>query len=144
MDSLNHKQYKYYKFTLPDDKHAKEIIFDMTTLHGDADIYISKTNKQPNSDDKEWSSQRVGGVADHISLNSSDTKLSGTFYVSIYGYAFSTYQLIARVKRDNDHDVKGYPLLLEGFAMKGNCRGSSDIKIYQFDVLMSEEKDINV
>jgi len=88
-DSTNHKSYKYYKFTLTEDPHATEIHVDMTTWHGDADIFISKAEEFPTMEIKEWSSQRVGGIADHVSIN--DTDLAGTYYIAVYGYAFSTY-----------------------------------------------------
>lgn len=66
---------------------------------------------------KEWSSQRVGGVADHVAI-SDENGLAGTYFIGVYGYAFSTYQLIVKVIRDTDLDISNYPVLFEGYSQK--------------------------
>jgi hypothetical protein len=59
-DSVEMKSFKYYKFTLLDDANVGNVTFTMTPLHGDSDLYISRSEKFPNKTNNEKSSMRVG------------------------------------------------------------------------------------
>jgi hypothetical protein len=51
--------YRYYTFTLIDNKNVKNVTFKLNSLHGDADIYVSRTHKYPNRVDSEKNSARA-------------------------------------------------------------------------------------
>jgi hypothetical protein len=65
-DYITQHSYRYYKFSVPDATHVKNITFIMNTYHGDADLFASITHKFPNKHDNEKSSQRVTGLLDFV------------------------------------------------------------------------------
>lgn len=51
---------RYYSFTLMPDPKVKKVAFRLNTLHGDADMYISRVHRYPNRIDYEQSSVKSG------------------------------------------------------------------------------------
>ena len=75
----------------------ENITFKMTTLHGDADLYVSRNLQKPNR--QQFEKFSILGRKDIIYYDKSDpTKaslLKATYYIGVFGYQQSTYQLIA-------------------------------------------------
>ncbi len=65
-------QFKYLKFTLIEDPSVKNITFEITPLHGDSDIYVSRVDEFPNKDVFEKKSQRIGSLVDYVTFNLRD------------------------------------------------------------------------
>jgi hypothetical protein len=90
--------YRYYSFTLPpsppkinDGKpvpHVTNVTFTLNSLHGDADLFVSRKHKYPNRMDYEKNSVRTSDSYDIVYFDSKDSKeeLSGTFYIAVYSY----------------------------------------------------------
>ena len=63
------KSYKYFKFTLlEDDSKLENVTFEISPLHGDCDLLISRndTNMFPTKIINDKISQRIGSLVDHI------------------------------------------------------------------------------
>ena len=60
--------YRYFSFTLMEDPSATGVQFKLTTLHGDADLFVSRKQKYPNRVDFEKSSVRSLDPLDQISF----------------------------------------------------------------------------
>lgn len=58
-DYVNLGSYRYYSFTLLQDAKVKNVTFKLNTLHGDADIFISRKHPYPNKLDYEKSSVKT-------------------------------------------------------------------------------------
>lgn len=63
---------KYYKFTVVDDRNVENVIFEMTPLHGDSDLFVSRDILFPNQTTYEKKSSRFGSLVDHISYSKTD------------------------------------------------------------------------
>ena len=74
----------------------------MTPLHGDADLYVSRKDEFPDKNRYEKKSQRIGSLVDHVDFarENNESSLAGTYYISVYGYSYSTFSLLVTVKRD--------------------------------------------
>lgn len=141
---MNTGVYKYYKFTLLDDSNVRNVSFIMNTMHGDADLFISRKHKQPNKfDEFEKSSQRSYGVIDFVYFDEGD--LVTTYYIGVHGYQYSTFTLQAKVDRGNN-DYNHVPLLLEGVPTKGYITDKLAHDNFRFEVKMAEgyEKSIKI
>lgn len=72
----------------------------MSPLHGDSDLYVSRYHLFPNKTNTEKSSLRVGSFSDHIEFSKTDNgTLATTYYISVFGYTYATYSLLAHVHR---------------------------------------------
>jgi len=140
-DSVGIQKYKYYSFYMGGDDNANEINFEMTGLHGDADIFISKSMQFPTQGNCERSSQKIGVLSDSIVYKKDEDHLEGTYYIAIYGYSFSTYNLIAKVDRGDRQDPLN-PVLYEGLPQRGKLHNEFDSDVYQFTVDLEEDRDI--
>ena len=63
-DYVNLGTFRYYSFTLVDDKNVKNVTFKLNSLHGDADLYVSRTHLYPNKADNEKSSAKANDIVD--------------------------------------------------------------------------------
>ncbi len=53
VDTVEKNSYKYYSFTLYDARDVVNISFYLDSMHGDADLYLSKNDKFPTKVDYE-------------------------------------------------------------------------------------------
>jgi hypothetical protein len=51
-------QYKYYSFTVTEGKNVVNVSFHLDSMHGDADLYISRHDRFPSKVDYEMSSKK--------------------------------------------------------------------------------------
>lgn len=72
----------------------------MNSLHGDADVYVSRKHKYPNRMDFEKNSVKGSEAHDLVYFDDRQgSDLTGTYYVGVYSYQYSTYTLVATVER---------------------------------------------
>ena len=82
---MNLGAYRYYSFTLMDDKNVRNVTFKLNTLHGDADIYVSRRHKFPSKSENEKMSAMRNDMADQVDFSADEGKeMKGTYYVAIY------------------------------------------------------------
>jgi hypothetical protein len=76
-------------------------------MHGDADLFVSRIHKYPNRMDFEKNSVKTMDSLDLAYFDDKTGKgdLSGTYYVAVYSYQYSTYSLNVAVDRSSS-DVK--------------------------------------
>lgn len=65
-DYLNIGYYRYYQFSLLEDPTVKNVTFVLNTIHGDADIYVSRKNNFPSKLDYEKSSVKSNDIIDEV------------------------------------------------------------------------------
>jgi hypothetical protein len=95
-------KYKYYKFSMLDDPTVTNITIETTPLHGDSDLYASRTELFPGKDKNDKKSQRIGSLPDHITFSKTENvSLSGTYYVAVYAYTYASFNIHVSVKRNH-------------------------------------------
>ncbi len=76
--SVEHKKFKYFKFTLieKDESHINNVTFELSPMHGDCDIVLSRNDSMmfPTKEkgNYEMISQRIGGLIDHLTVTKSN------------------------------------------------------------------------
>lgn len=81
--------------------------------------------------------------SEHEDINS----LQATYYISCYGYQYSTYTLIAMIERRNSTNIFAWAhSLIEGILVDGQVKSDEGSVLYKFDVRMQEgyEKEIQI
>ena len=95
---MNLNEYKYYKYSLTDPQNIKSVTFKLTSLHGDADLYVSRSEKKPDKLSYDKSSIKQNNIIDEVTFsNESDYS---DFYIGVYSMMFSTYRLEVKVGRE--------------------------------------------
>ena len=127
-------------------------------MHGDADIFVSRKHKYPNRMDYEKNSVKTSDSFDMVFFDDTTglTDLTGTYYIGVYSYQYSTYSLVATVKRVDkkgnivsflgiNNEGKSGMSLIEGVSQKGSMH-PKDSLIYRIDVkqLAGYEKPIKI
>ena len=105
-DTVELRQYKYFKFSVFE-KIVKVLLFEMTPLHGDADLFVSRSEKFPSKQNYEGKSQRMGNVRDRVEV---ENATEGTYYVGVYGYSAATFTLVASAAQGGVGMAEGYPV----------------------------------
>ncbi len=73
--------------------------FKLNTIHGDADIYVSRTHNPPNKIDYERSSVKTNVAIDEVYFDG--VNLTGTtYFIGVYSFQYSTYNLVVKVDRE--------------------------------------------
>lgn len=110
--------YRYYQFSLANDDKVKNVTFTLNTIHGDADIYVSRKNPYPSKNDFEKSSAKPGLDPDFVYF---DDKQAGNsvYQIGVFSLEYSTYTLVVKVDRG---DLKSRHLieLQEGIGHQGS------------------------
>ena len=84
----------YYLATI-NNPNVTRVTFQLTTIHGDPDIFISRTLKTPSPTDFEKRSIRCGIYPEMVEYNLAKNKtLEGTYYITVFGYVQSTFALM--------------------------------------------------
>ena len=152
IDSVENKKLKYYKFTLMEDNDKiSNVTFEISPLHGDADLYISRNESQkfPTRDSCEQKSQRIGNLVDHLMFtrkpNDTAVILNGTYYIGVYGYSFTTFSLLVTVHRSKatkQEKVQNFAsVLYEGFPHTKRLHNELDMFFGYFQVDIAENDD---
>jgi hypothetical protein len=106
VDSAEMNSYKYYSFTLQDAGDVVNISFNVDSLHGDADLYLSRNNKFPTKVDYEKRSEKsLSYVPDEVlysvSSQGDGIKLDGTYYVGVFSSQYSSFTILVKVHRNS-------------------------------------------
>jgi len=164
-DYVSMGTYRYYSFTIPPPNpndmrapKAKNVSFQLNSMHGDADIFVSRKHKYPNRMDFEKNSVKTSDSFDMVFFDdlNGNTDLTGTYYVGVYSYQYSTYSLVATVKRVDskgkivsflgiNNEGKSGLSLIEGVSQRGSVQ-AKDSLLYRIDVkqLAGYEKPIKI
>lgn len=89
----------YFKFTLLDDHDIRKLIFHVTAISGEVDVYLSRNDKNPfpNKDTAD-----VKGYKEIESLKftkSKDKPLKGNYYIAVRAWSASYYNINVKVYR---------------------------------------------
>lgn len=148
-DYVNYGDYTFYQFSLVKDDSIRNVTFKLNSLHGDADIYISRERKKPNRQDYEKSSAKSNELVDIIYFDGNG--IATTYYIGVYSMQYSTYNLLVTIDRgqsnggDSDSD-RNYPMLSEGVGIRGSIHNEYGLENYRFTVKFLEgfEKKITI
>jgi hypothetical protein len=70
-------------------------------MHGDSDLYASRSNNFPTKHNFEKCSLRMTGMVDSVYYDKED--LAATYYIGVYGYQYSTFTLTVKIDREKEH-----------------------------------------
>lgn len=110
-----------------------KVSFQLTTIHGDPDIFISTTEKTPTPYAFEKRSIRCGIFPEQVEYVAEANKtLDGEYYITVYGYVQSTFSLVyyTEVLGDEHHTPK--VKLSTGKSQKGTLKSTQDSMVYFF------------
>lgn len=146
---LESNQYKFFKF-VNRDSDATNVTFTVRSHHGDADLYVSKTEKYPNEEHFDRKSDLSSRFADEV-VFSKDKKMKsieGTYYIGVKAVEYTSYSIIASITRkgdarDDDDDVVGpreiVPFQLREGVTHNEFLSEKTKKYYKFKTTMRGE-----
>lgn len=115
---------EYGKFLFGCERAGVEVSIDLTTISGDADLYVHDAHF-PNRTDSKYSSAIPG--SDVVSIpNSKPT----TYFISVYAFSNSTFTLTAYVQADNSTQAT----MLVGGVPQNGIVANRKYKYYSFHV----------
>ena len=78
-------------------------MFQLSTHHGDPDLIVSRNEKFPSKDKTEKLSSRAGRFSDIITFSRDEdgTIFGKTFYVTVTGMSYSTFNLLVTTQKEN-------------------------------------------
>lgn len=102
-----------------DDPNIEKLRIQLTTIHGNPDLYVSSTAKEPSWTDSEKRSMNNGFYPDLIEFVKSDSKpIAKTYYIGVYSdQMLSSFSL--NYFTEEDSGQVGYQKLLVGKKLKG-------------------------
>jgi hypothetical protein len=127
---------RFFEFVVRDAS-ASKVTFTVNSHHGDADLYVSRSEKYPDSKNSEKKSARSRRFADEVIYErEGDNSLTGVYYIAVQGFEYSSYSIRATVNRGDD-ESKIIPVqLTEGIALNEFMSKSTDKRYYQFKTAM--------
>ena len=112
--AINAGAYEYYTFAVP--MAPAVVYFTITSMSGDADLYVSTTNPKPSFSDSTWKAFSIGSVAVTIRSDKDPNFKVGTYYLAVHSLQASMFLITAAV------DLNGIPMktyLSDGQAQAG-------------------------
>ena len=123
----------YYRVSV-NNPNTTRVSFQLTTIHGDPDIFISRTEKNPTPYVFEKRSIRCGIYPEQVDyiIETDGKSLEGDYYISVYGFVQSTFSLVyfTESKGNTSHVPK--VKLLTGQKQKGILKSTEDSMVYFF------------
>lgn len=93
LSTADAKEAKFFMITV-DDPNIKKLKIQLTTIHGNPDIYVSSKAKEPNWAHHEKMSRYNGFYPDNIEYKATpEFNLTKNFYIGIYSDMLSTFSL---------------------------------------------------
>lgn len=90
---VDSKEPKFFMISI-DDPNIRKLKIQLTTIHGNPDIYVSSKTEEPNWEDHERMSRFNGFYPDNIEYEATPSfNLTKTFYVGIYSEMLSAFSL---------------------------------------------------
>ncbi|EFC40418.1 predicted protein [Naegleria gruberi] len=129
----------YRKFVLPISDNSVDVSFSLSTISGDADMYIS-TNQLVDRANYKWKAASYArNELIHIAANDPlrhSPEFDGSLYVAVYGYAASSFSIVAYLHT-------GQPIELESgvpvYGVLENDMSSQNYKYY-----LSTTRDLRI
>jgi len=124
------KQYVYFVFTVFNPL-AKLVKIQLSSMSGDADLYVSRINPNCDSNHAEYSSNLNEYMPDTVIYNKTiDGQLNTTYYVSVYGSTYAVFTLSYTVTYE---DCLATAIqLYDGSPMIGTINGTESV-LYKFN-----------
>ena len=132
---IENHEVKYYRFHVRDSS-VEEVTFSLNNHHGDADLYVSRVNKYPDNTNYELKSDKSRRFVDQVIFKDLQNSTSiGRYYIGVKGYEYSSFSIIASVKRQGENDTIVPIQLSEGISLADHL-SSNGKKYYQFKTYM--------
>lgn len=94
MESVGLHEYSYFSFVINDPR-VSNVQIQLTSLSGDADLYVSRENPFCDANSAEKGSSQESFLPDTIFFTKEkDGYLNTTYHVSVYGFTISTFTII--------------------------------------------------
>lgn len=151
------KQPKHYTFSI-DDPEIEKVTIQVTTIHGDPDIYVSTTSKTPNERDFERRSTNAGFYPDSVIFKKAPGfNLTKDFYITVESWQASSYSLTYYTT--NSAGATGAQKLMVGQKQKGVLHINTNPKdknmpildqpslVYHFSVpnaMLKDDKEVEI
>jgi hypothetical protein len=101
-----------------DDDSIKKLTIQLSTIHGDPDMFVSSTSKVPSWDDFEQRSINAGLYPDLLIFEKTDNKpLAKNYYISVQSWEQSSYSIVFFTESANGNI--GVQKLIAGRKQKG-------------------------
>ena len=131
----NH-QVRYFEFVVRDSL-ASNVTFIVESHHGDADLYVSRSEKYPDSKNYDKKSARSRRFADEVTFNRDENQsLIGVYYIAVQGFEYSSYSIRASITRGSDPEKIVPVQLSEGIMINDIITEEFFKKFYQFKTAM--------
>lgn len=88
--SVEMDQVRYFKYSLAAKNSYKAVSFQLKTFHGDADLFVSRTDELPSGRNPEDKAS-TGEATDRIDFTKKP--LGGDYYIGVVGYQDSTFEI---------------------------------------------------
>ena len=119
-------------------------------------MFVSRTNKYPSRMSSEKNSVMTSDNYDIVTFdyNFGKEDITGTYYISVYSFQYSTYSIVATVERDGkglDQSIKEKTqkmtmALIESMPIRGAFQSQDGEELYKIEVKQLEgyEKPIKI
>ena len=147
---IRSNQEDYYIFSNTDENVTK-IKIQLTSMSGDADLYISRTQPLCRCRDAERRSTMDINLPDTVEYNRDNaTNITWPFYVTIYGFTQASYSLIYTVHREHEGDNNTVPTtviqLISGHSQKYRMSEGEEQTVFAFRLSFTQntQKDLRI
>lgn len=130
-DHVNARQYEYFSFQVNNPNSA--VIFSVTAISGDPDVYVSTKLKRPDTQNFTWSATNFGGDVVHIDSQTDRNFIVGTYYIAVYAFTNTSFTITASVvDLSTANNATGDVLLINGSPQSGLIFNSTENRYYTF------------
>lgn len=71
--TVGYHEIRWFQYTLSDSIAIQKLSFQLKTFHGDADLFVSRTNEFPEGkDDNDLQSNKTRGLIDRVDFSKDD------------------------------------------------------------------------
>ena len=95
--SIDEDEERFFTFTI-EDPDVEKLTIQMTTIHGDPDMFMSTLNQTPSIYEYEYRSTNSGIFPEVIELLNTTRNITGTYYIMVKGWEESTFSLVYYTK----------------------------------------------
>ncbi|KRX03419.1 DNA topoisomerase, type IA, core domain [Pseudocohnilembus persalinus] len=104
-EQLDEADTLYFKFTLADDKDIEKIIFHVTAISGEVDIYMNRDNKNPYPSYENYEKAGYMEIESLKFTSDKDGPLKGNYYMSASAYTTTFFNVQVKVYRKKEDGV---------------------------------------
>ena len=126
------------------DPNVTKVVFQLTTVHGDPDLFISRLTKLPTPFNFEKRSIRCGIYPEQVEYVKEGNKtLEGEYYITVYGYVQSTFSLVYFAHNSQENSEAIVKLTL-GMKQKGVLKSTKESAVFSFKLSNDIREDVEV